>query len=86
MGSLVYGCRPGARDLETASEPQTASQTKATQKYSGVSLLRNTPESCGLVTLFLELETSSQLNLPLAEKSAVSAGNTVEARGATAKV
>jgi hypothetical protein len=47
-----------------------------------VSLLRNTPELCGLVTLFLELEASSQLNLPLAEKSAVSAGNAVEARGA----
>ena len=56
------------------------------ENSSGVSLLRNTPELCGLVTLFLELEPSSQLNLPLAEKSAVSAGNAVEARGATAKV
>ena len=44
------------------------------------------PKYAVKVPFFLELEPSSQLNLPLAEKGAVSAGNAVEARGATAKV
>ena len=71
--------------LRRLPEPQTASQTKATLIFGRVP-----PEEHARVARFgypfLELETSSQLNLPLAEKSAVSAGNTVEARGATAKV
>jgi len=56
-----------------------AARKLRSRNSSGVSLWRNTPEWCGLVTLFLELEPSSQLNLALAEKSAISAGNALEA-------
>ena len=56
------------------------------QKIRACPLARNTPELAGLITLLLELEANSQLNLALAEKGAVSAGYAVEPAGATAEV
>jgi len=41
---------------------------------SGVPLVRSTPEGCSL-PFSLELEPSSQLNLPLTEEGAVGTGN-----------
>lgn len=49
-------------------------------KRSGVSLIKNTPEIRGLIVVRLELEPRRQLNLALAEESAIRAGGVAKRR------